>query len=581
MGILFVTKLLGFLKLRIIAQLFGATHELDIFWAAFTLPDLIFIVLVAGSLNAAIIPIFSELLYGKGKKALDKIFNNLLVVLSLSLIVICSILLIFTPQITSFLFESDFLQQTLNLGVRLNSEDLELFINLTRIMLVSPIVLGVSNLITAYLQVKKQFFTTSLAPLFYNLAMIIGPIIFVSILGMGISGVAISVVVGSFLHLFVQIPKLLQHYNEETFNRKLKGIVQAFKDSNVWRILKLATPRTIGVLGGQASVAINTLISFSLAEGALSAYKFAYSLHLFPVNIVGSAVAQVSLPELSQYSEKKDMKKFKEIFNTAIQFSMYLVLPIVAVFIVLRLPLVRLAYGTGAFDWRATLLTSWSLALLGVSILCQVLAQILVRAFYALKNTKLPLIGIMVGIIVNIAGAYLLTNFFSHYYDWRPIVEQIWFQVSTANGDGVWEVIKSFFKDLATWSTSRGSSDMGVGGLALSMSLSYFFEVVVLAWLLDKKTDLITWKDTIKPLLLKFLNAFLMGMGMYFVFRLFDLELDTTKTVQVIILTIVTCIYGGVSYFFGSKIFRIEEYATVEELLKTLLDKFRNKTTNA
>jgi putative peptidoglycan lipid II flippase len=559
MGLLFITKVLGFLKLRIIAQIFGATHELDIFWAAFTLPDLIFTVLVAGSLNAAIIPIFSELLYGKGKKALDKIFNNLL---------------IFTPQLTSSIFESNFLQQSLNIGTRLDSQDLDLFIQLTRIMLISPILLGISNITTAYLQVKKQFFTTSLAPLFYNLAMIFGPILFVSVLDMGIEGVAYSVILGSLLHLLIQIPQLVEHCNRRCFNFGIKSIIDAFKDTHVWKTLKLAAPRTVGVLGGQASVAINTLISFSLNAGALSAYKFAYSLHLFPVNIVGSAVAQVSLPEFSQHSEKKDMAKLKKTFDDAIQLSMFLVLPIVAVMIILRLPLVRLAYGTGAFDWRATLLTAWSLALLGVSVITQVLAQIFVRVFYALKNTKLPLIAIFVGIVVNIAGAYFLTNFFSHYYDWRPIVEQIWFQVSTANGAGLWEVIKSFFGDLARWSTSRGNSDMGIGGLALSMSLSYLFEVIVLAVLLEKKTDLISWKETVRPLIMKFVNTGIMMVGMYFVFRLFDMELDTTRTIQVIILTVITMTYGGLSYLIGAKVFRIDEYDIVMKKVRKLVVRF-------
>ena len=299
MGILFVTKVLGFLKLRTIAQIFGATHELDIFWAAFTIPDMIFMVLVAGSLNAAIIPIFSEVLHCEGKKRLNKIFNNLVIVLSIMFVLLCGVLFIFTPQLTAFLISSESLQNVLDFSRNINYEDIDLFVSLTRMMLLSPMILGISNLITAYLQVEKQFFVTSLAPLFYNLAMIIGPIFFVGILDMGVEGLALSAILGSVLHLAAQIPAFIKRYGSK-FEINGKCVKSACGDKKVWRMIKLAFPRTLGILGEQINVIINTMISMTLAEGALSAYKFAFSLHLFPVNIIGSAVAQVSLPELAE-----------------------------------------------------------------------------------------------------------------------------------------------------------------------------------------------------------------------------------------------------------------------------------------
>ena len=140
------------------------------------------------------------------------------------------------------------------------------------------------------------------------------------------------------------------------------------------------------------NVIINTIISFTLTAGTLSAYKFAFSLHMFPINIIGSAVAQVTLPDLAKLSKEKDRGEFIKVLNNAIQFAMYLVLPIVAVLIILRLPIVRLAYGSGAFDWEDTLLTSWCLVLLSFSILGQTLMQIVMRAFYALKDTWKALI---------------------------------------------------------------------------------------------------------------------------------------------------------------------------------------------
>jgi putative peptidoglycan lipid II flippase len=510
MGILFITKILGFIKLRTIAQLFGASHELDIFWAAFTIPDMLFTIIVAGSLNAAIIPIFSEVLYKEGKERLDRFFNHLSFLLSLLCIVLAGVFFIFTPQITNWIISSDMLQKALNFTQKINTEDVNLFVAITRITLVSPILLGFSSIVTGYLQVKKQFFITSLAPLFYNLALILGPIIFVVFGKMGVEGVAISAVLGSLLHLLVQLPTFFGDYKQK-YSMTLKTLKDSFRDAKVIKAVKLAIPRTISIVGEQINTVVNTLISFSLAAGALSSYRYALSLHQFPINIIGSAVAQLALPDLAQYSDPEHREKFTKIFNSSVQFALYLVLPLIAIFVVLRLPIVRLIYGSGAFDWRATILTSWWLVLLSFSILGQTVDQIILRAFYALKETWLPLVGIGISILINIAVAYFLTNFFSHYYDWRPILQQMLSQISAADGTGFLEVFKSFLRDFARWCTNRGDSDMAVGGLSLGLGFSYMIEVLILYILLNAKTKMITFNNTIRPFLVKLLNTTLMG----------------------------------------------------------------------
>ena len=270
-------------------------------------------------------------------------------------------------------------------------------------------------------------------------------------------------------------------------------------------------------------------------------------------------------------------KSLKRYWNLQFNYLYIWFLPLVAVLVILRLPIIRLAYGTGAFDWRATVITAWCLALLGISVIGQTVVQILLRAFYALKETKLPLLAVTIGIVVNIACAYLLTNFFSHYYDWRPILEQMWFQISEANGSGLLTVLKSFFSDTFRWMTTRGDSDMAVGGLALAVSFSYFIEMIAVALLLNLKRKVVTWKGMVRPLIMKFINTVLMGIGMYFVFKLFDFQLDTTRTVQVIVLTTVTSLYGLVSYMIGSIIFNIKEFDIVKEQVLKVVDRFKKK----
>jgi len=574
MFILLLTKILGFWKLRIFAQLFGASHELDIFWAAFTIPDIIFMVLIAGSINAAIIPILSDVLYDKGKESFNKLFQQLtLIFFGISFFVLLAVLL-FTPQITTWVVSNEYAQNIFNMSYRISADDYDLFIKLFRIGLLSPLFLSVSGFVTAYLQVRKQFFITSLAPLFYNVSMVVGTYLLVSYTSLGVEGIAISAVIGSVIHLLVQIPLLLKYYKEDS--SKVIDIKGIFKEPNVVRAFKLALPRMLGVLGEQFNTIVNTFISFTLAAGTLSAYRFAYSLHLFPINIIGSAVAQVALPDLAKYCCKNEDDNFKKVFNDSIQLSLYLVFPIVAIMFVLRLPIVRLIYGTGAFDWNDTIITSWTLALLSISIIGQTVVQIVLRAFYALKDTWMPLIAITVGIVINLFGAYLFTNFFSHYYDWRPILEQVWVQVAQANGNGVLSVINSFFGDLFKWMTTRGNSEFAVGGLALSLSLSYFVQMILASLLLNRKRKVISWNETLYPTLLKILNTLVMMLGMYFVFRLFDFQLDTSRTVYVIVLTILTAAYGCISYLVGSKIFSPEEFTKVENMLKGFTKRFTN-----
>jgi peptidoglycan biosynthesis protein MviN/MurJ (putative lipid II flippase) len=456
--------------------------------------------------------------------------------------------------------------------------DIPRFIDIMRIGLISPFVLGLSSFVTAYLQVRKQFFVTSLAPIFYNIAMIVFPVLFVKSFDMGIYGLAWSSIIGAILHLFVQVPLFIKYYKKSKI-KPIKSLKRIFKDSAVVRAIKLATPRILSILGEQFNVVINTIISFTLTPGTLSAYKFAYSLHMFPINIIGSAVAQVTLPDLAKLSKERGKKKFRQIFNNAIQFSMYLVLPIVVVLVILRLPIVRLTYGAGAFDWQDTLLTSWCLVLLSFSIVGQTLMQIVMRAFYALKDTWKSLIITVIGIAVNLLFVYFLTNFFSHYYDWRIILEQIYYQISHANGAGVLPVIKSFFTDLWSWMTVRGDSSLAVGGLAVGVSMTYLVETIVGFGYLNKVTEvkLISWEDTIKPLLLKIVNALIMATGMYFVFKIFDWQLDTTRTVWVALLTLITASYGGVSYLLGSYLFKIKEFDHVKEYIVDLLNNFRKK----
>ncbi len=566
MIILVLTKILGFLKIRIIAQLFGVSRELDIFWAAFTIPDTLFNIMLAGAINAAIIPVFSSVLHKDGSRAVKSVFKRLNFLYIVTFLIISVFFYIFAPNIGELLTRSEAIHTLLGTTSQITQEDVDLFAKLMRIMLLSPLFLGVSSLVTAYLQAQKRFFVTALAPLFYNLAMIAGALIFVKWFGLSTEGIAYSVVFGSILHLITQLPVFIKQYQaENTLRKGFFSLIQTVFSKEVLKVARLAAPRVLGLLGEQVNVVINTIISFTLSAGALSAFKFAFSLHLFPVQIFGGAISQVALPNMSEAYAKGDKKEFSEIFNRSIRQILFLILPIVVVLLILRLPLVRLAYGVGEFDWWATVITSWCLALLSVAILGQAVVIVILRAFYAMHETKLPLVATFVAIVVNIVAAYLMTNFFSNYFDWRPIVSQMTTQIGQMNGEGLVTIIGSFISDSFRWMSTRSVSDAAVGGLAVATSVSFFAEMIVGGWLLNKKIRVITFEKTIKPVLPMVYNSILMGIGMYYIYRLSDFSLDTSRTVQVVILTAVSLAYGALSYSIGSKVFKIPEFEHIEK----------------
>jgi hypothetical protein len=154
-------------------------------------------------------------------------------------------------------------------------------------------------------------------------------------------------------------------------------------------------------------------------------------------------------------------------------------------------------------------------------------------------------------------------------------------QVATANGKEFLEVLGSFLKDIVRWSSERGDSDMAVGGLSLSLSIAYIVEMVFLTILLNSKSKVITWGETILPALKKLLNTGLMCIGMYFVFKLFDFQLDTTRTISIVILTVVTMSYGILSYWLGSKVFKVKEVNLIDNLVEDVKNNlFKNRESN-
>lgn len=582
MALLVLTKIAGFAKLHFFARIFGASRELDVFWAAFTIPDIIFNIIVLGTINAALIPLFAEKISKKGSMDdLQKLFNDIAQLFLVFFVISGALVFIFAPQLSRLIafgglgglgYSGDF-----------SSEDVQMMALLMRIMVFSPIFLGVSSVLTAVLQVNKRFVVPALAPLMYNIGIIIGTVVLAGAFEMGVTGLAIGVIIGSILHLLIQVPL-----------SKSLGFTFVFRgltiSKDIVKLMRLALPRIIGQIGEQFSILVNTFISMGLGTGALSAFRFGSSLYLLPVQLFGSTIAQAALPTLSLDFQNSDINgqigfgiegskkleknqhspqvdQFRRTFSKTLQQILFLVFPAVVFILVLRLPIVRLVLGAGAFDWEDTVTTAWVLAMFSIAIVFQAVAALVIRAFFAMQDTIVPVAASVIGVVVNVISAFYLTNFFSHYYDWRPLVMSFL--------DGSREVSGQIAADAMMWFTTRNSSLAAVGGLAVSAGIATAVEVMILLLILNRRVGVLSWRQFWQPTLKKVFTSFLMLLAMYSMYKWWNLKIDTSTVISIVSLFIVVGGIGTGVYLGVSAVVDVVEIDQIFRVLVKMAEKAR------
>ncbi len=366
------SRLLGILRDRILAGQFGAGDTLDAYYAAFRIPDLIYNLMIVGALSAAFIPVFTELIAEEKEAEAWKLSSG---ILSLQIIItgiVSVFLVIFSPQ----------LMRLVTPGYTGSKFDLTVL--LTRIMFLSPFLLGISGIFGGILVSFKKFLIYSLAPIFYNLGIIIGAVVFVRYLGP--VGLALGVVLGAVLHMLVQFPAV----KFSGFHFKL-SFWQALKNPKVRKVLKLMIPRTLTIAVSQINFTIITIFASTLAAGSLAVFNFANNIQSAPLGLFGVSFSIAVFPTLSALATQKKTDKFVVAFARTFNQISFFVIPLSVFIIVLRAQTVRLILGSGKFNWDNTILTFQTLGLLAVSLFAQSLLPLLTRAFYAIQNTKTPL----------------------------------------------------------------------------------------------------------------------------------------------------------------------------------------------
>ncbi|HPY08527.1 MAG: murein biosynthesis integral membrane protein MurJ [Patescibacteria group bacterium] len=388
------SRLLGVVRDRILAGRFNAGTTLDIYYAAFRIPDLIFNLIVLGALSAGFIPIFSSLIKNKasdrknGQKENQEAWqlaSNVANSLLISLIALSLIGIIFAPQLVKIIAPG--------FGV----SEQQSTVALTRIMFLSPIFLGMSGILGGILQSFKKFFVYSLAPIFYNIGIIIGALYFVDIFG--ITGLAWGVVLGAALHFLIQLPAV--------YNLGFKySFVLNWKNEKLRKIGKMMVPRTMSLAISQINLVVITIIASTLPSGSLTAFNFANNLQSFPVGIFGISFAIAAFPSLAENAHNKE--KLTQHFSSTMRQILFFIIPATILIIALRAQIVRVILGTGNFDWRATFMTMDALGFFTISIFAQATIPLVTRVFYALHNSRTPFYFGLVSIVINIILSFYL-----------------------------------------------------------------------------------------------------------------------------------------------------------------------------
>lgn len=385
-----LSRLVGLLRDRLLASTFGAGDTLDVYYAAFRLPDLIFNTLILGAFAVAFIPVFLET-WEENKERAWKVTNSILNLLLLTVTVISAVFFVLAPQLVVWLIVPGF-----------SPEKQQLTVELTRVMLISILFFTLSNVAGGVLNAFKRFAAYGLAPIMYNLGIIAGIIWLVP--SYGPLGLAYGVVVGAILHFLIQVPTWLKTgYRYQTiFNWQLPEVKKVFI---------LMIPRTFALAIGQINKVVLTMIASTLAVGSVTVYNLADNLQYVPIGVFAIPLAMACFPYLSESLSQKNPGQFGIHFSVTFRRIIFLVVPVSLFIFFLRAQLVRVIFGAGAFDWQDTRMTLDTLGFFAWSMWAQALLPLLSRAFFAFQDTKTPVYISLWSAVLNIILAFGLSRF--------------------------------------------------------------------------------------------------------------------------------------------------------------------------
>lgn len=476
-----LSQVLGLVRDKLLAFSFGAGTSLDIYYAAFRIPDLIFVSI--GSLVSAsiLLPYFIER-FEKGKE-MGKSFSNSIFTVFFGLMVVTAIVIfILAPWIVPWLLPGFAHDPSLS----------ELILSM-RIMLLSPFLLGLSNLFSSLTQMHHRFLVYAASPVVYNAGIIIGVVFVYPILG--ITGLAVGVAIGAFLHMAIQIPFMFKDRLMPKFTLNIDWL-------DMKRIMLTTLPRTITLSANQLASFVLVSLASLMASGSISIFNFAFNIQSVPLTIIGASYSSAVFPTLSKLLFKGNIAEFKQKMIISAQHIIFWSMPIMVLFVVLRAQIVRVILGAGKFDWSDTRLTAAMLALFTVSTIGQSLIVLFVRGFYAEGKTTKPLVINLISAGTIVLSGYILTKAFFTFPTFR-----------------------FFLEDLLKVDSQPGTS---VLVLALAYTIGVIVNTILHWWVYEKSYRGFT-KPVMSTLFHSFSASVIMGYAVYLSLRIFSVAFPLNK----------------------------------------------------
>ena len=362
-GAYFVSRVLGWVRLVVLGTTFGIQGALDPFFAAFRIPDLIFQLVAAGALASALIPTIATLLARGEADRAWRVVSTVTNLMLLALALLGGILFVFAPSVVPVITPG------------FDAAQLSTTVELTRLMLLSPIFLALGSVATSVLNARGRFVASVLAPIVYNLA-IIGGTLFLAP-SMGLVGVAVGVVAGSVLHLSIQLYSLLGPTGFRYHPRI------DLTDPEARTTILLLVPRAIGLGGAQLQLLAATTIASSLAAGSISAFTIAFTVFQIPIGTLGVPLGIVALPALSERHASGATGDFVSLLGRSLRMMLFAMLPIAVVAAVAAQPIVTILFGYGKVDATGIDLTARALTAFLIALPSETAIVLLARAFYA------------------------------------------------------------------------------------------------------------------------------------------------------------------------------------------------------
>ena len=405
-------QLAGLARGILVARTFGASPQLDAFFASNRVSETLFLLVAGGALGSAFIPTFTGLLAKDEKNSAWRLASSLASAVALTLSLLAIILAIFAPQVVRYALASGFSK---------NPEIFALAVSLLRIQLISAVLFGMGGLIAGILNAHQIFLIPALTPAMYQLGIIFGTLVLAP--SMGIYGLAWGVVIGAGLYLVVQIPSLLRSLpHPYPFAQHPNGAPsgRGIRDPYVRQVLLLMLPRLLGVAVVQLNFWVNTNLASNMEEGSVTGLYYGFSLMLMAQAAIAQSVAIAAMPTFSAQHALGKKDELRSSLAVSLRGILMMALPASIGLILLREPLISFLYQRGEFDEHDVQLVTWALLWYAAGLVGHSIMEVLTRAFYAQQDTRTPVLIGTIAMVLNVIFSFWFPSLFMQ-IGWFPL----------------------------------------------------------------------------------------------------------------------------------------------------------------